>query len=718
MEPLATRASLVRFGPFDADLEAEALRRDGHLIHIQQQPFQILASLLERPGETVTREELRQKLWPHGTHVDFDHGLNTAIKKVRAALDDSPESPRYVETVRGRGYRLLVPVERIERPHAGKVRPGGVSGRRLLRLTIGAAAVAAIVVTMALTAVNSRREVGSLPRAVPLTSYPGVEYQPTFSPDGSHLAFVWRRDKSHDIYVQPVGVLNPSPLAAEPENEHSPAWSPDGRWIAFIRDPAEAGGRARVLVKPPFAGGERLVTEFLGQQDQRIWQRQVAWTPDSQYLVLSRPDDGRATWSLYLVDVRSGETRRLTESPARDSAPAVSRDGRSLAFSRRVGGRGEIYTLPLGRDHTPAGRPRLLAGEDVLREVHRDAGYMPVWTRNGREIVFGAFPRSPQLFRVNALGAPRVRPIPARGDLLLDPALCPRTGRLAYANWESLHSIKRLEIGPGSDGPAAPVSFNSTRSDVQPRFSPDGRTVAFRSTRLGRPAIWLSRPDGEGLRRLTPPNEEGAWQGDHAWSPDGQWIAYAEIGRQADIHVISALGGVARRFTSDPAADREPAWSPDGQWIYFVSRRDGGPRVWRKPSAGGVAERVSGAEVTQIAFSPDGGVLFARGWPNEDEVWQMAVDGGPVEVVLRSVSPHTTWCVGPSGLYFFEPPSLDGRSSLFRYEFDSGRTQRLAVLDDSIGPGLTVSPDEKTVLFATHDQPQADLMMLESFDSE
>ena len=236
--------------------------------------------------------------------------------------------------------------------------------------------------------------------------------------------------------------------------------------------------------------------------------------------------------------------------------------------------------------------------------------------------------------------------------------------------------------------------------------------------RLGRPAIWLSRPDGSGLRRLTPPGEEGAWHGDHAWSPDGQWIAYAEIGLQADIHVISVLGGAPRRFTFDPTEDREPAWSPDGQWVYFVSRRDGGPRVWRKPSAGGEAERVSGVEATQIALSPDGWFLFARGWPNEEEVWRMPADGGPEEVVLRSVSPHSKWCVGPSGLYFFEPPSPDGRSSLFRYEFDSERTRRLAVVDDSIGGGLTVSPDEKTVLFVRHDQPQADLQMLVSFGSE
>ena len=239
VESLGTRASLVRFGPFEADLEAEALRRDGHLIHIQQQPFQILATLLECPGETVTREELRQRLWPDGTYVDFDHGLNTAIKKVRAALDDSPEHPRYVETVRGRGYRLLVPVERIERP-VGEAGPGATARRRLLWLTIGAAGMAAIVAVVALTAVELSAGVERSPRVVPLTSYPGVEYQPTFSPDGSHVAFVWCRDGNHDIYVQPVGVLKPLPLTEEPEIEHSPAWSPDGRWIAFIRDPVES----------------------------------------------------------------------------------------------------------------------------------------------------------------------------------------------------------------------------------------------------------------------------------------------------------------------------------------------------------------------------------------------------------------------------------------------------------------------------------------------
>ena len=107
---------VVRFGVFEVDLAAGELRKSGRRIRLQEQPFQILALLLERPGEVITREEVRQKLWPADTFVDFDHSLNTAINKVREALGDSASSPRYVETLARRGYRFLAPVERAENP--------------------------------------------------------------------------------------------------------------------------------------------------------------------------------------------------------------------------------------------------------------------------------------------------------------------------------------------------------------------------------------------------------------------------------------------------------------------------------------------------------------------------------------------------------------------------------------------------------------------------
>ncbi|PYX09700.1 MAG: hypothetical protein DMG88_05485 [Acidobacteria bacterium] len=105
---------VIRFGVFEVNLAAGELRKSGMRIRLQEQPFQVLAYLLERPGEVVTRDDLRQKLWPADTFVDFDHSLNTAVNKVREALGDSASSPRYLETVARRGYRFLAKTEFVQ----------------------------------------------------------------------------------------------------------------------------------------------------------------------------------------------------------------------------------------------------------------------------------------------------------------------------------------------------------------------------------------------------------------------------------------------------------------------------------------------------------------------------------------------------------------------------------------------------------------------------
>ncbi|MGH9453947.1 MAG: winged helix-turn-helix domain-containing protein, partial [Terriglobia bacterium] len=123
---------LLRFGVFEADLNSGEVYKSGRRLKLQDQPFQVLAALLERPGELVTREELQKKLWPGDTFVDFDSGLNRAINKIREVLDDSAESPRFVETLPRRGYRFIAPVEPVPDPPAGdraqspSVEPPGV----------------------------------------------------------------------------------------------------------------------------------------------------------------------------------------------------------------------------------------------------------------------------------------------------------------------------------------------------------------------------------------------------------------------------------------------------------------------------------------------------------------------------------------------------------------------------------------------------------------
>jgi cholera toxin transcriptional activator len=111
-------SKIARFGVFELDLSAGELRKNGRKLRLQEQPFQILALLLERAGDVVTREELRQKLWAADTFVDFDHGLNTAVNKLREVLGDSASTPRYIETLARRGYRFIAPLQKDVQPDA------------------------------------------------------------------------------------------------------------------------------------------------------------------------------------------------------------------------------------------------------------------------------------------------------------------------------------------------------------------------------------------------------------------------------------------------------------------------------------------------------------------------------------------------------------------------------------------------------------------------
>jgi DNA-binding winged helix-turn-helix (wHTH) protein len=118
---VSSGSPVIQFGVFEVDLRAGELRRNGVKVRLQDQPFQILAMLLERPSEIVTREQLRSRLWPADTFVDFDHSLNAAVRRLRDALGDAAENPRFVETIARRGYRFLAPLN-------GAATRGGLSG--------------------------------------------------------------------------------------------------------------------------------------------------------------------------------------------------------------------------------------------------------------------------------------------------------------------------------------------------------------------------------------------------------------------------------------------------------------------------------------------------------------------------------------------------------------------------------------------------------------
>ena len=267
-------SDVIRFGVFELNLRSGELRKAGLRVNLQEQPLRTLALLLEHPGEVVTRDALRQRLWPQDTFVDFEHSLNAVIRRLRDTLGDSAETPRFVETVPRRGYRFIAPVEdgRAAQALAGESEhrraEDGVSGsatrsrrgwRQSRYLRWSALAVAlAIGAVLSLNVYRLRSSPRSTMVTTPLTSLPGQERHPSFSPDGSQIAFSWDGENgdNQDIYIKVIGAGAPLRLTTDPAEDRTPVWSPDGRYISFVRS---SDKESELLVIPALGGHERKV---------------------------------------------------------------------------------------------------------------------------------------------------------------------------------------------------------------------------------------------------------------------------------------------------------------------------------------------------------------------------------------------------------------------------------------------------------------------------
>ena len=209
--------------------------------------------LLEHPGEVVTRQQIQKRLWPDNTFVDFNYAINSAIRKLRDALGDSAENPRFVETLSRRGYRLVVPVSvRTEHNAETQTKAPPAVAKRPSR-PIVAAAVLVVGLGMAMTTWllrrSSTKDSAEL-RVTPLTANTGIEIQPSFSPDGTRVAYSSSGEDGQNfaVYVKLVG--SGDPVQITKGRDFSPAWSPDGRWIAVFRD---LGREGAILLVPLLA---------------------------------------------------------------------------------------------------------------------------------------------------------------------------------------------------------------------------------------------------------------------------------------------------------------------------------------------------------------------------------------------------------------------------------------------------------------------------------
>ena len=730
----------VRFGTFEVDLQARELRKSGLKLRLTGQPFQVLAILLERPGHVVTREELQKRLWPDGTFVDFDHSLNTAINKIREALGDSAESPRFIETLPRRGYRFinlaeavamgLGPERREERPveSSARAQVGDAINRRLNWRRAGAGILASMVCALALLLVYLKFWPGAESRtltAVPFTAYPGFEMCPAFSPDGSHIVFAWNGDpesqgprsagygssgpENFDLYVKVIGSEKLVRLTHHPSKSICPAWSPDGTQIAFHR---MSGADTGIYVVPALGGPERKLQSTATSNWFEVVP--ISWSPDGKWIAYVDSDTGSER-HLFLLSVETLERRPIPHAAEclADWLPAFSHSGKELAYfclhnpNQFVNG---LYTVAVS-----GGNPRLLT---------KVSGWWgpgaPAWKAGDKKLIFAnpqfrSVATASELYEVAlADGSLRKLPLPQNAN---EPAISTKGDKLAYVTTISdghMEIWRKDLLKPQAPGTKL---IPSTYEQKDAEYSPDGKHIAFESQRSGIREVWVGDADGTNLVQISD-FKDPRTDSPH-WSPDSQKIVFgSRPSGQAELYIADISERMPRKVVTNIRDITFPSWSHDAKWIYFLS---GGarPGVYRCPAEGGDAVLLVTLPPGDLGENPeesfDGEIVYFTKVAYNTPLEMVSLKYPGTDAVLKgmpTVLNLHAWSVARGGIYFVP---ADAPKSVRYFDFSTKQVRPVIDMDKYFGYGLSVSRDERAILYSQTDELNSNIMVAENF---
>jgi len=719
MQDPEVSATVMRFDVFEIDLRAGELRKKGRRVKLQEQPLRVLSLLIERSGDVVTREELRQSLWPADTFVDFDHGLNSAVARLREALGDSADEPRFIETVAKRGYRLIVPVERPEVASPSIASQAAESLAATVasipektpigsypwwKIWITAVVFACLMGAIAMWAVRRRSPESpvALLQVVPLVSLHGFQATPSFSPDGSFVAFR-QNDGAHKtgIYTALVGGEKSIQLTSD-LGDCCPTWSPDGRQIAFVRYSREA---LSIYTVSALGGTERRV--YRGAKPNGAG---LNWSRDGKWLAFpeSSAADSPRSW-ISRLSVSDYSTHPLTSPPGGsiDHEPAFSPDGNRLAFVRSTvaGVSNDVFVMSA-------------KGGEAKRITFDNRPIMgpPTWTEDSQEIVFSSDRGgATALWRISADGG---TPHPVAGPVgdAKWPSIPSKGDALVYEQGVSRSNIWRLDQkGPNLHERAAAVAITEKGEKMRPDLSPDGKKIAFESNRLGFWDIWICDTNDKNCEQATSLHGTA---GRARWSPNGRYIAFEFHPKErGEIYVVEVPGGVPHYLSTIPGADNlSPSWSRDGKWMYFASKRGDKPfQIWKMPVQGGTPVQVTKNGGISPIESEDGRFLYFSKY-EQGGVWRMPLQGGEETEVLEEAGRGgwPNWSLSSDGIYFLSFDKFP-RMTIKFYEFATGKSTLIWKLEREPGWGLSTSADGKSIVYVQNEFAESNLMLVSNF---
>jgi Tol biopolymer transport system component/DNA-binding winged helix-turn-helix (wHTH) protein len=698
----------LSFGLYEIDVHTGELWKAGFRIKLQGQPFKVLTILLEKPGQVVTREELQTRLWGKDTVVDFDHSLGTAINKIREALGDSAENPRFIETLARRGYRFIAPVGVIE--PAGPVDPAtdaptGRSSTRLsvappLHPTANGEAVAEPIFASSPTTVNiapaahprrlsrlflwlliafillaagavgyylaSFHTVTNPPHIAQITHNghlaPSVDTIENLAPaatDGVRL-YASTIDGGHSILSAisiSGGLVEPLNIPSEVASPALGDISPDGSRL-LLRDHLSPESEQPLWVVPTTGGSALRVGDVLAHD--------ATWMPNNGGILYANGN------SLFLSSITSSTPQLYASLPGRAFWLRWEPNGKLLRFTILDP---ISHTLSIWQI-TPSDR----TPHRILADFNQPAGECcGVWTANGRAYVFQSSKGgNNDLWELSGLSTSN----PTRltdGPLEFESPVAARTGsRIFFMGADSRYELE--SVSP--TGQLVPVKgFLSNAARVE--YTRDGKWVVWTDTGG---QLWRARSDGTEKLQVTPDTLTAFLA---RWSPDGTRIAVMarEAGKAWQIYITSANGGDFTPLLHQTRNAADPSWSPDGKSIAFGGTND----AMGKDNATRTLDTVDVATGTLQEIPGSNGLFSPRWSPDGRYIAALTLDQRQVHLYTVATHIWTTLAVpsgadpvwSPDSHYLFLHASLDPAQPIDRVSIPDGHVDEVVRLADS-----------------------------------
>ncbi|HQU84888.1 MAG TPA: winged helix-turn-helix domain-containing protein [Pyrinomonadaceae bacterium] len=723
------------FGAFRLDAKKRRLLRGEEIIPLTPKEFELLFVLVKNAGKVVEKDDLLDEIWKD-TFVEegtLTRNISWLRRKLAANVDE--KNIKFIETVPKRGYRFL-PEIKIESEQPLVIEEQTLTRIRIEEtLTIPDQKIEAEIIVPQIAASNEYALIQNskfkiqnsksnrlylafaliifavlgffayravfqtsettpilVSKIAPFSGLTGREDMPSFSPDGKQIAFSWNGGEADtlSIYVKLIGAGEPLRLTNSAQNDLYPTFSPDASQIFFVR---AFPTHSEVIAIPALGGAERKICELKSYAS-------LSFAPDGNTLAIGDADESGKIFAVYLLDLRTGEKRRLTNpsETSLDNTPRFSPDGKQIAFLRSSGD----FVQELMIVSSTGGEPRQITNDKARI---RNLG----WSADGKNIYFVSFRANNQsnLWQISASGGePRL--VSTGGKNMRNMAVSPDRKTVAFVEETEDSNIRRIN----SDGTAQKF-IASARGDHSPHIAPDASRIAFVSDRSGHGEIWIADADGKNQRQLTF-SEVSA--GSPRISPDGKTVLFdKQTGESSNIFTVSIEGGEPRRIAETAARDILPAWSADGKTIFFTSNRSGDFQLWKIPANGGEAVQLTKQGAFESFAAPDGKTILYSKSRGIAGLWQISIDGSDEKTVsaLSEAGYWRSWTVTNGGVYFVayapNPPY-----QLKFYDFANARLNNLAAIEKVPlwnFSGLSASADGKLVLYAQSDQNTSSIML-------